>query len=265
VSSSGYSNGDGYGNGDGDGYGDGYGDGDGGGDDGYGYGDGYGNGYGYGGGGGYGDGGDDGYGDGSSANTFIFEAAQAFEAWHYLPADMRTMDFGEGRKSVAVGETLTHRGDLRVCFEGLHASLSPEHAAEYKTTAGRMALHRPVKTRVLCWGRVEFSHNKFACTHRKLIEVSVDRGSATEYIQRVPTTLNRAAYKKLIDEDLVWLAANSPNTLERRHIEHIIKDSLNQHYATNTRIVSAEGATACDHEAGFDEHCDECAEEATTL
>lgn len=34
----------------------------------------------------------------------------------------------------------------------------------------------------------------------------------------MPTTLNLAAYMQLFDEDIAWLMANSPDSLERQHI-----------------------------------------------
>ena len=45
--------------------------------------------------------------------------------------------------------------------------------------------------------------------------------------------LSPDAYKKLIDEDLAWLAAQ-PRTLERDHIIEIVKASLNHEYPPPT-------------------------------
>jgi len=41
----------------------------------------------------------------------------------------------------------------------------------------------------------------------------------------MPLTLNRQAYQQLVDEDLAWLA-QQPRTLERDHIEQIIRWSI---------------------------------------
>lgn len=52
------------------------------------------------------------------------------------------------------------------------------------------------------------------------------------------TTMNRSAYEKLIQEDLEWLLKH-PHTLERDHIEAILKDSPNRYYPRhdNPKIV----------------------------
>lgn len=36
--------------------------------------------------------------------------------------------------------------------------------------------------------------------------------------------LNRTAFEALITEDIAWLEANAPNTLERRHIVACLKE-----------------------------------------
>ena len=41
----------------------------------------------------------------------------------------------------------------------------------------------------------------------------------------MPTTLNKAAYKQLIDEDIEWLK-KQPRSLERDHIEVILTWSI---------------------------------------
>lgn len=41
----------------------------------------------------------------------------------------------------------------------------------------------------------------------------------------MPTTLNRAAYQRLIDEDIAELQ-KLPDTLERRHIEDVLRWSV---------------------------------------
>lgn len=38
------------------------------------------------------------------------------------------------------------------------------------------------------------------------------------------TTMNRATYEKIIAEDLVWLL-EQPHSLERMHIEQVLRDS----------------------------------------
>jgi hypothetical protein len=48
----------------------------------------------------------------------------------------------------------------------------------------------------------------------------------------MPTTLNRSAYEKLVAEDLEWLL-KQPRTVERDHIEHILRDSPSKYYPVN--------------------------------
>jgi len=39
----------------------------------------------------------------------------------------------------------------------------------------------------------------------------------------MPTTLNKEAFQKLVDEDIDWLR-KQPRTLEREHVEEIVRD-----------------------------------------
>lgn len=43
----------------------------------------------------------------------------------------------------------------------------------------------------------------------------------------MPTTLNRAAYFKLVEEDLQWLL-QQPRSLERDHIEHMLRWTMRE-------------------------------------
>lgn len=45
--------------------------------------------------------------------------------------------------------------------------------------------------------------------------------------------LNRQAYQKLVDEDLEWLS-KQPRTLEREHIEIIVRNSVRAYYGDET-------------------------------
>jgi hypothetical protein len=44
--------------------------------------------------------------------------------------------------------------------------------------------------------------------------------------------LNKEAYQELVDEDIAWLE-QFPNTLERRHIALVLRDSVYRLYPTN--------------------------------
>jgi hypothetical protein len=48
-------------------------------------------------------------------------------------------------------------------------------------------------------------------------------------INNMETKLNKTSYQKLIDEDIIWLL-NQPRTLEREHIEAVLKDSVDIWY-----------------------------------
>jgi site-specific DNA-methyltransferase (adenine-specific) len=43
-------------------------------------------------------------------------------------------------------------------------------------------------------------------------------------------TLNRQAFQQVVDEDLAWLA-QQPRTLERDHVEQLVRDAVEQYYA----------------------------------
>jgi hypothetical protein len=45
------------------------------------------------------------------------------------------------------------------------------------------------------------------------------------------TKINRSAFFELIEQDIAWLLAQ-PRTLERDHIEHILKDAEGAYYGT---------------------------------
>lgn len=53
------------------------------------------------------------------------------------------------------------------------------------------------------------------------------------------TTLNRHAYQRLIDEDLEWLL-KQPRTLERDHIEAIVRASLHNEYVLRQAAEAAQ-------------------------
>ena len=49
------------------------------------------------------------------------------------------------------------------------------------------------------------------------------------------TLMSRDAYEKIVAEDLAWLR-KQPNTLERRHIEEIVKRSPDHEYEGSVRV-----------------------------
>jgi hypothetical protein len=172
----GYGPGDGDGYGSGSGYGSGYGDGDGYGPgsgygsgfvygSGHGFGDGYGDGYGNGDGYGSGDGSGNGYGNGSGHGygEYIISIKSPIEAYHCIPRDGRIGHEHCGqRPKVRVGLVLEYHGKLRLCSEGLHASLKLQDARRYCNG---------IATRVACSGRVIFGEDKFVCSRREVIEI----------------------------------------------------------------------------------------------
>ena len=44
--------------------------------------------------------------------------------------------------------------------------------------------------------------------------------------------LNKLGYQQLIDEDIAWLKANAPDTLERQHIILTLEYSVEEYYPT---------------------------------
>ena len=155
---SGRGSGSGYGDGDGYGSGYGYGDGDG---DGYGdgYGSGYGDGYGYGRGDGSGDG--SGYGDGSN-HILDIPRTSAWTAYHYVNKHNGLYRLRGGRLT-SLGEEV-HEPDIELCRCGLHASLSPVDARNYRP------VREAVLTRVLVWGQVQVAQDKLVATNRVIVE-----------------------------------------------------------------------------------------------
>lgn len=77
------------------------------------------------------------------------------------------------------------------------------------------------------------------------------------------TTLNRHAYQRLIDEDLEWLL-KKPRTLERDHVEGIVRRSLQLEYAPldgQPARVHSPTCVKCGHSDGLREpegHCVIC-------
>lgn len=71
--------------------------------------------------------------------------------------------------------------------------------------------------------------------------------------------LNRAAYQRLVDENLKWLREQR-RTLEREHIERIVEASVNLLYPARTPggLTSEELVVACKN-IGFDLSCGACA------
>lgn len=63
------------------------------------------------------------------------------------------------------------------------------------------------------------------------------------------TRMNRAAFEKLIEENLEWLL-KQPRTLERDHIEHILKDAPSAYYGCrdcggSQEVGLADGSAPC--------------------
>lgn len=52
----------------------------------------------------------------------------------------------------------------------------------------------------------------------------------------MPTTLNRQAYLNLVNEDLEWLL-QQPRTLERDHIEHILRWTIRENQSATMEPV----------------------------
>jgi hypothetical protein len=87
-------------------------------------------------------------------------------AWHFVGDTLR-----DGRVVPPDGEWLTHRGDLRMCAEGLHASEHPFDALEYAPG--------PILCRVECAGTIVRGADKLVCSERRIVA----RMDATELLR----------------------------------------------------------------------------------
>lgn len=54
----------------------------------------------------------------------------------------------------------------------------------------------------------------------------------------MPITLNKKAYKELIDEDVKFLIKHCPRTLERSHIIEVLNHSVNLRYPEKVLLIS---------------------------
>ena len=59
------------------------------------------------------------------------------------------------------------------------------------------------------------------------------------------TKLTRSAFRELIEQDIAWLLAQ-PRTLERDHIEHILKDTERAYYDTTESSKEEANDYGCD-------------------
>ena len=79
-------------------------------------------------------------------------------AWHWVSSDRTLRD---GRPLPAVGETLRHEGEMRICGSGLHASRDPLSALQYAPG--------PIICRVRCNGIQQEQIDKLVCRERTVL------------------------------------------------------------------------------------------------
>ena len=78
------------------------------------------------------------------------------------------------------------------------------------------------------------------------------------------TKLNRNGYENLINEDIIWLLENAPRSLERDHIEEVLKSSVDLLYQkSSNRICELEHATQQPNAVDADSSCERCKVNAT--
>lgn len=82
-------------------------------------------------------------------------------AWWFAPADRR-LDHGDGR-IIRKGRVQVHKGPLRLCESGLHASIDIMDALRYAPG--------PILCRVRCAGEIIYGADKLVCTRRTPVEV----------------------------------------------------------------------------------------------
>jgi len=137
--------------------------------DGFGYGNNYGyslaDGYGFGSGNGYGFGYSDGSGYGNKNYRFKIPYTKAWTAYHYIKK------IGQGEFLMLNGKTVKinqkiHGKEIRIYKYGLHASLSPRDASNYRghCDAGK------VLTKVKVWGDIIVGVDNLVATNRMIIE-----------------------------------------------------------------------------------------------
>lgn len=88
------------------------------------------------------------------------------EAWHFVGATLR-----DGRPIPPDGKWLVHRGPVKICKSGLHASRRPCHALPYAPGS--------VLCRVECDDIVDEQNDKLVCRRRRIIE----RADVTETLR----------------------------------------------------------------------------------
>ncbi len=68
--------------------------------------------------------------------------------------------------------------------------------------------------------------------------------------------LDREAYQKLIEEDILWLRSHG-ESLERRHVETVLRESVKFMYCEDcSKINAPSSAIAAITEPGEQVHCD---------
>jgi hypothetical protein len=84
------------------------------------------------------------------------------QAWHFIRDDSTILTDSMKRPlKVHQGQTLRHRGPLKLCKKGLHASVRPLDALEYAPGS--------VACRVECSGGVIHGDGKLVCSRRKVL------------------------------------------------------------------------------------------------
>ncbi len=95
-------------------------------------------------------------------------------AWHWLasPGKLSNND----PRPVIVGETLTHKGDIKLCKSGLHASERALDSLEY--APGN------ILCRVECSGKIERDNTKLVCTQRKCLWIVDAKSTLRAFARR---------------------------------------------------------------------------------
>lgn len=89
--------------------------------------------------------------------------SERIQAWHFLPANGR-MRWGKWKNPVRAGVTYVHRGPVKICETGLHASIRAIDALEYAPG--------PIACIVECWDEVQQDADKLVCRRRKVLAMA---------------------------------------------------------------------------------------------
>ena len=139
-------------------------------------------------------------------------------AWHFLP-DNGELRWGKWRnRKVRPGVTYVHKGPVKLCEVGLHASVRAIDALQYAPGA--------IVCRVRCSDRVEHGDDKLVCGRRRVLWMA----DATRTLHEFAIWCAEQALSKIDNPD--------PRSLRALEVKRAWLDGK----ATNEELAAAEDA-----------------------